>query len=75
MPPTHIDRTSLADVRNGPITLPVWSESGPSAASVLGIGRTSAYQMAAVGDLPTIRLGRRIVVPVPALLTLLGVEQ
>lgn len=42
------------------------------AASVLGLGRTAAYEAARRGQFPTRRLGRRVVVPVPALLEWLG---
>jgi excisionase family DNA binding protein len=42
------------------------------AAQVLGLGRTAAYDAARRGELPTRRLGRRLLVPVPALLTWLG---
>ncbi len=42
------------------------------AAKVLGLGRTAAYDAARRGELPTRRLGRRLIVPVPALLTWLG---
>ncbi|MCA9107091.1 MAG: helix-turn-helix domain-containing protein [Planctomycetales bacterium] len=45
------------------------------AATVLGLGRTAAYEAARRGELPTRRLGRRVIVPVPALLQWLGVEQ
>lgn len=38
------------------------------AASLLGIGRSAAYEAARRGQLPTRRLGRRLLVPVPALL-------
>ena len=41
-------------------------------AQVLGLGRTAAYDAARRGELPTRRLGRRLVVPVPALLQWLG---
>ena len=41
-------------------------------ASLLGIGRTAAYETARRGQLPTRRLGRRLLVPVPALLEWLG---
>lgn len=44
------------------------------AASLLGIGRTAAYDAARRGQLPTRRLGRRLFVPVPALLDWLGVS-
>jgi excisionase family DNA binding protein len=41
-----------------PLTLTI-----PEAAKRLGIGRNSAYRAAANGELPTIRLGKRILVP------------
>lgn len=44
----------------------------PEAGEVLGIGRDSAYRAAHDGIIPTLRLGRRLVVPVPKLLALLG---
>jgi excisionase family DNA binding protein len=37
--------------------------SVPEAGRRLGIGRTTAYRLAADGTLPTMRLGGRIVVP------------
>ena len=37
-------------------------------AKLLGLGRTAAYDAARRGELPTRRLGRRLLVPVPALL-------
>lgn len=44
----------------------------PEAGQVLGIGRDAAYRAAADGTIPTLRLGRRIVVPIPKLMALLG---
>lgn len=44
------------------------------AAQLLGLGRSSAYEAARRGELPTIRMGRRLMVPVPQLLALLGVQ-
>lgn len=44
------------------------------AARLLGLGRSSAYEAARRGELPTIRMGRRLMVPVPQLLALLGVQ-
>jgi excisionase family DNA binding protein len=41
-------------------------------ARVLGLGRTAAYDAARRSELPTRRLGRRLLVPVPALLQWLG---
>jgi excisionase family DNA binding protein len=42
------------------------------AAKRLGIGRNSAYDAAARGEIPTIRIGKRILVPVAALERLLA---
>jgi len=71
---TH-STVTIEDVR-GLATIPVWSDYGPCAARLLGIGRSAAYEMARTGDLPgAIRLGHRIVCSVPALLAALGVEQ
>lgn len=36
------------------------------AAHLLGIGRSSAYAAAQRGEIPTIRIGRRLLVPKPA---------
>jgi excisionase family DNA binding protein len=44
------------------------------AAALLGVGRTLAYQMAKSGELPTVRLGRRVVVPRAQLEQLLAGE-
>jgi hypothetical protein len=45
-----------------------------TAGAVLGIGRTKAYELAREGAFPVtvIRAGRRYLVPVPALLAILG---
>jgi excisionase family DNA binding protein len=44
------------------------------AAKVLGISRGSAYRAARNGSLPILRLGARMLVPVPRLLQILGAE-
>lgn len=41
------------------------------AAVVVGIGRSAAYEAVRVGQIPSIRIGRRILVPVSALQALL----
>jgi len=41
-----------------PLTLTV-----EQAAKLLGIGRSTAYELVHTGDIPSLRLGRRIVVP------------
>jgi excisionase family DNA binding protein len=42
------------------------------AGALLGISRALAYELVARGELPSLRLGRRLVVPKRALLELLG---
>jgi excisionase family DNA binding protein len=37
------------------------------AGQILGIGRSAAYKAAGNGQLPTIRIGRRLLVPLPRL--------
>jgi excisionase family DNA binding protein len=44
------------------------------AGELLGISRAFAYELVARGELPVIRLGRRVVVPKVALLALVGVD-
>jgi hypothetical protein len=44
------------------------------AAGILGLGRASAYTAANKGDLPTIQIGRRLLVPVARLRQMLGEE-
>lgn len=42
------------------------------AGAILEVGRCTAFEQAAAGTLPTIRVGRRLLVPVPRLLAMLG---
>jgi excisionase family DNA binding protein len=61
-----------------PLTLRELAELGPAtitvpeAGALLGIGRDAAYAAAERGQIPTLRLGRNLRVPVPRLLELLG---
>ena len=43
-------------------------------AKVLGIGCSLAYRMAQAGEIPTLRLGRKLLVPRQALNQLLGTQ-
>lgn len=52
-----------------PLTLTV-----EQAAKVLGIGRSTAYELVHTGDIPSLRLGRRLVVPTATLAESLGVS-
>lgn len=47
----------------------------PEAGEYLGIGRDAAYAAAKRGEIPTLRIGRRLIVPVPALLSMLGTPE
>ena len=42
------------------------------AGHILGVSRRSAYRAAETGELPTLRLGRRLLVPTARLLAMLG---
>lgn len=46
----------------------------PKAGAYLGLGRDSSYSAAKRGEIPTLRIGRRLVVPTAALLGLLGIS-
>lgn len=61
--------STLADIR-GLATISV-----PEAGALLGIGRDAAYVAADRGEIPVLRLGRALRVPVPRLLDLLGMPQ
>lgn len=65
--------TSVADLRERPV-VPIWSDAEPNAAGALRVGRSKAYALGKCGEIPTIRLGRRVVVPSARLLALLGIE-
>lgn len=44
----------------------------PEAGKLLGLGRDASYAAAGRGEIPTLQFGRRLVVPVPMLMQLLG---
>ncbi len=46
----------------------------PEAAELLGIGRSTAYEYGASGEIGTVRIGSRLIVTRPTLTELLGVE-
>jgi hypothetical protein len=47
-----------------------------TAGAILGIGRSKSYELAKAGEFPVriIRIGRRYLVPTPAILNLLGID-
>lgn len=74
-----VRRTRLCDSRSQRPVPPSTLEqiplalSIPEAAKMLGISRSLAYELAARGELHTVRLGRRIVVPRDIVLKMLGI--
>lgn len=44
----------------------------PELAELLSVSKNTAYKLASEGTVPTLRLGRKLVCPVPALLVWLG---
>jgi len=48
--------------------------SVPEAGKLLGIGRNAVYEAARRGDIPTIKIGKRVVVPTALLKRMLGLE-
>lgn len=48
-----------------------WTITVGEAAERLGISRTSAYKCATAGQIPTVRLGRRVLVPLARLVAML----
>ena len=51
-----------------------WTMSVPAAGRILGLGKSSAYEAARRDEIPTIRIGGRLIVSVRALENLLSVE-
>ena len=72
------DRRQGEDRRADPVDLVAGDRlvlSVSEAGSLLGISRALAYELVARGELPSLRLGRRLVVPKMALLELLGLAR
>jgi len=51
--------------------LDLWPDTG----EILGLGRSLTYAAAARNEIPTVRIGRRIVVPVARLRAMLGMDE
>lgn len=67
-PVTHNDRRRCPSAEEQP------TMSVPDAGRILGLSRQSAYDAATRGDLPTIRIGRRLLVPTSALRRMLQLD-
>jgi excisionase family DNA binding protein len=68
-PEEHPMSATTTATTSGPLTLTV-EEAG----RLLGISRGAAYRAAACGQIPIIRLGRRLLVPTARLHQLLGLS-
>ncbi len=64
-------RHLLQELPTSPIAAQRRTVTVTEAASILGISRSTAYELVRTGGLPSLRLGRRIVVPTHALIDLL----
>lgn len=64
------DKDHTMTTRRPTITMTI-TEAG----ELLGISRSAAYRAATRGDLPTLRIGRRLLVPTGHLLDMLGLDQ
>jgi excisionase family DNA binding protein len=64
------DRKALSGARTGGVQRRTCTVE--EAGQALGISRNTAYNLAKAGTLPTLRLGRRVLVPLTALDALLS---
>ena len=69
MPPVEVEVNEGQGVQDGEGRL-VWTVE--EAGRMLGISRAHAYELVARGELPHLRLGRRVVVPKQAIELLLA---
>ncbi len=51
-------------------TLPVWPDTG----QLMGLSKAATYDAVARGDIPSIRIGRRLLVPTAALRRMLALD-
>jgi excisionase family DNA binding protein len=66
------DTVKNTSIRNAmPIECEKLTITVPEAGRALGIGRNTAYAAARTGELPTLKIGKRLLVPVVALKRLL----
>lgn len=68
--PARAYPTTLDDL-DGLHVIPIWSTDEPSLAGVLGVGRDTAYVAVSRGQVPSIRIGRRLLIPTRPLVAML----
>ncbi|HEY1621754.1 MAG TPA: helix-turn-helix domain-containing protein [Streptosporangiaceae bacterium] len=71
---TSIDGAARKDIGLIPDPMRTPTLTVPEAGILLGLSRPSAYEAARRGDIPVLKLGRRLVVPTASLLRILGIE-
>ena len=72
-PPAPV--TALPEVRDSRVDVDLPDKpmfSVEEVAAILGVGRGTAYQCARSGEIPALRLGRRLLIPRAALARILG---
>ena len=72
-PPTPV--TALPEVRDSRVDVDLPDKpmvTVEEVAAILGVGRATAYRCANTGEIPALRLGRRLFVPGAALARMLG---
>jgi hypothetical protein len=71
--------TDLSDGERRGVLSPQWADRDAftveEAGKILGISRASAFAAASRGDIPTIRIGKRLIVPRHGLEKLLGGDE
>lgn len=60
---------AIPEALKGKATIPLWPEAG----QIVGLSKNSTYAAARAGELPTLRMGQKWLVPVGPLLVLLGI--
>lgn len=67
---TDTNRQGIPDAQERP-----WMPVPEAGRTAFGLGRTASYEAARRGDLPTIRVGAKLVVPTAALRRLLQLDE
>lgn len=69
-----MDTTTRPGCPNRPVPMPDEQAvmTVPEAGAYVNLGRAAAYEAANRGDIPTLRIGRRLVVPTAAFRSMLG---
>jgi excisionase family DNA binding protein len=65
-------RTVMSAIHTPTATVQPATMTIPEVARLLGISRSAAYRAVARGEIPTIRIGRRLLVPTAKLYAMLG---